>query len=257
MKSVVAPNYTVTPRPLFARKSRRGFTLAELLIAVMLLSLVMTAVYSMTHTALNAWRSVENGYDIYAEARNVMTLFSHEYNNIVARAAHLFEGDNKKIVMFVIAQPLDLEQGEGPRLLRVEYAYNRSKRSIEREEALVEAALPMPNPDGEPVEAGRIKLSRKYKTTVANNVKQFRLRYVWAPLPEEALPNEPPIPEPLIIIDRHLQRYGLPQAVEITFELFDPENEGQTYSMSATLPIRATSYRRSQQALEEMFNADA
>lgn len=231
-----------------------GFTLMELLVAVTLLSIVMSSVYSLTNSTLAAWRSVESGVDIHLEARSVMTSFSHEYNNIAGRAAHLFEGDDSSIVMFVIAQPLDLEQGEGPRLMRVEYSYNRSKRSIEREEALVEAALPLPNAEGDAIEPGRIKLDRPYKATVANNVSYFRLRYVWAPMPEERAPYDPPIPVSLFYVDRHQEKRGLPQAVEVSLGLFEPEDPERIYEMVITLPMRAPSVRFPLENLEAMFD---
>ncbi len=237
--------------------SRRGFTLMELLVSVTLLSIVMASVYSLINSALGTWRTVEGGFDMQFEARSFITLFSHEYNNIVGRAAHLFEGDSNTIVMFVIAQPMDLEQGEGPRLMRVEYSYNRSKRNIEREEALVEAALPLPETEGQPMDPGRIKLSRPYKVTVANNVTHFGIQYVWAPVPVITVPEEPPIPEPLIYLDRHKDKQSLPQAVEITFELADPDDKEKTYPMIVTLPMRAPTMRLPRHHLEESLNGQA
>ena len=239
------------------RAGLTGFTLMELLVSVTLLSIVMTSVYSLTNSTLHAWRSVEGGYDMHLEARSVMTLFSHEYNNIAGRAAHLFEGDKSSIVMFVVAQPLDLEQGEGPRLMRVEYSYNRSKRSIVREEALVEAALPLPETEGQSIDPGRIKLDRPYKVTVANNVNQFSLRYVWAPAAPVRPPHEPPVPEPLIYVNKHKDKQGLPQAVEITLELFEPDDSDKSYNMVVTLPMRAPSERLPLHHLEAMFDGAA
>ncbi len=232
-----------------------GFTLAELLVAVTLLSIVMTSVYSLTHTATRTWRSIERGYDIHLEARSFMTLFSHEYNNIVGRASHLFEGDNRRIVMFVIAQPMDLEQGEGARLMRVSYAYNANRNIIEREEALVQAALPVPEPGEHAASSGRVRLGRRHKTTVAEHVKQFRFRYVWAPLPVVVAPDEPPVPEPLIIQNRHQERLGLPQAVEITLELQDPDDAAQTFSLTTMLPMRAPAPRSTREDLENTLGA--
>ena len=226
----------------------------ELLVSVTLLSMVMASVYSLTNTALGAWRTVENGVDLQFEARSFITLFSHEYNNIVGRAAHLFEGNSSSIVMFVVAQPLEFDQGEGPRLMRVEYSYNRSKRTIEREEALVEAALPLPEEEGQSIDPGRIKLDRSYKTTVATNVTRFGLQYIWAPIPAEGLPEEPPLPEPLIYRDRHKDKQSLPQAVAIDLQFVDPENEEKTFPIIATLPMRAPTVRYPRHHLEAMLD---
>ena len=241
-------------RHIAAKKAAVGFTLMELLVAVTLLSIVMTSVYSLTNATLGAWRTVETGYDLHVEARSFIRLFTHEYNNIAVRAAHLFEGDSSDIVMFVIAQPLDLEQGEGPRLIRVEYSYNRNKRSIEREEALVKAALPPPQTEGESISSDRIKLDRSYKVTVANNVTRFNLRYVWVPIAEVLDPFEPPVPEPPIFFDKNPSEYGYPQAVEISLEFTAPEEPERKYEMVIMLPMRAPSGRLHRDQLEAMLD---
>lgn len=232
-----------------------GFTLVELLVATTLLSIVMSSVYALTHASLSTWRGVEEGYDMHLEARSFMTLFSHEYNNIVGRADHLFEGDNHSITMFVVAQPLDLDRGEGRRLMRVEYRYNRNRRTVEREEALVETALPQRPGYGEELDRSRIRLSRRHRTTVAENVVGFSLRYIWAPVPEDYDPSQPPVPEPLIYQDRHTNRYGLPQGLEITLELRNPEDRTIRYPLTTVLPMYAPNHRRNRQQLEDMFHA--
>lgn len=235
--------------------TRLGFTLAELLVAVTLMSVVMSSVYALTHASLRTWRHVEDGYDVHLEARGVMSLFSHEYNNIVGRAAHLFEGDKDEITMFVVAQPLNLDQGEGPRLMRVIYSYNRSQRTLEREEALVDAALPQRPLSDEELDRTRIRLSRRYKTTVADNVSSFSLRYIWAPLTEDPDPDRPPVHEPLIYQDRHNSLWGLPQAVEVNLELRDPGDRETRYPLTTVLPMRAPTVRRTRERFEEMFDA--
>ncbi len=239
-----------------SRAAESGFTLAELLVAVTLMSIVMSSVYTLTHASIRTWRHVEDGYDMHLEARSVMTLFSHEYNNLVGRAAHLFEGDKDEITLFVVAQPLDLDQGEGARLMRVIYSYNRSKRTLDREEALVDAALPQRPPYGEELDRTRIKLARRHRTTVAENVTRFSLRYIWAPVPKEPKPDQPPVHEPLIYQERHVSRWGLPQAVEITLELRDPADTTSRYALTTVLPMRAPSQRLTRDKLEEMFDAD-
>src|SRR5690606_4690829 len=141
----------------------------------------MSSVYSLTHSSLRTWSGVEGSVDLHFDARSFFTLFSHEYKCIVGRAEHLFERDNKFITMFIIAQPMDLEEGEGNRLMRVIYSYNRSKKTIEREEALVTSALPKRLPKDEVLDRSRIKLKRRFKTTVATNVSRFELTYIWVP----------------------------------------------------------------------------
>lgn len=236
-------------------RCRAGFTLVELLVATALLSIVMSSVYTLTHASLRTWNLAEGGTDLYLEARNAVTLFSMEYNNMVGRASHLFEGDDKEIVMFVLAQPMDLEQGEGRRLMRVIYSYNRNKNTLEREEALVETALPKRPTGTEEIDRSRVKLAREYKSVIADNVVDFKLTYMWVPLPQDQLPDEPPVKIPPVYSDRHRPLWGLPQGVELRLKLRNPDEEEQEYEIKVTLPTRAPTIRMRNEQLEEMFSA--
>lgn len=249
-----------TGLPLFfskcvIRRHMKGFTLIELLVATALLSIVMTSVYTLTHSSLRSWHFAEDGVDLHAEARNAITLFTHEFNNICGRAGHLFEGDDKELTMFVIAQPMDLKQGEGRRLMRVIYRYNRTKKRLEREEALVETALPKQLPNITEIDRTRIKLSREYKTTVAENVTAFKISYVWAPPPKAQPPDQPPIPEPLIYAERHSTLWGLPQGVKVEFTFASPDNEENSLQTEVTLPMRAPSVRLPKEQVEDLLRA--
>ena len=80
---------------------------------------------------------------------------------------------------------------------------------------------------------------------------------MWAPIPEILSPDEPPIPEPLMYVDKHKEKRGLPQAVEISLELVEPEDPTHVYKMLITLPMRAPSARFSRHDLETMLNEAA
>jgi prepilin-type N-terminal cleavage/methylation domain-containing protein len=235
------------------RRLRRGFTLTELLVATMLLSIVMTSVYVLFNSSLRAWRTVESGFDAHLEARAFMSIFSYEYGNLVPRAGHLFEGKDDSITMFVVAQPENLEEGQSRRLMRVEYSYNRGKNEVLREEAFVESALPDIAQDGKPVKQDRMKLGRKYRTVLVNNATAFNIRYIWVPLRENWDPKTPPEPEPPVYMERHLQRWGFPQAVEITLEVTNPKDSEDRYAVTSTFPLRIPTNRNARRALEELL----
>lgn len=237
-----------------ARGARAGFTLAEVLVAAMLLSIVMTAVYTLFHSALGAWRGVEGGFDAHLEARSFMTLFGHEYGNLMYQAGHLFEGKDDEIVLFVITQPVNLEEGESRRLMRVEYTYRRGRGEIFREEAFVDAALPKQPPEGQEMDRTRIKLRDKHRTVVAKNVTDFEISYVWMPIEEGRDLNLPPNPEPPIYMDRHEEGWWLPNGVEITLEVSDPDEKQPPYRITSIFPTRAPSGGRSRLMLEQMFD---
>ncbi|MBI1318021.1 MAG: prepilin-type N-terminal cleavage/methylation domain-containing protein [Candidatus Hydrogenedens sp.] len=225
------------------RSRNSGFTLAELLVASMLLSIVMSAVYTMLFTTLGASRSIDPKFDAHQQARAFMTVIQREVENMAARAEHLFEGDRDSVAMFVISEPMNVEDAEGRRLMRVRYRFNRSRGEIEREEALVETALPNRPPAGEKVEQERIKLSDREDFVVASNVSDFKVRYVWSPIPRITDAKVPPPSPELVYTTRHKEGLGLPQAIEVTLEFEDPDDRDHTITFQSLLPIHAPNVR--------------
>jgi prepilin-type N-terminal cleavage/methylation domain-containing protein len=236
------------------KRGRAGFTLAEVLVATMLLAIVMTAVYTLFSSVITSWRIAESGFDVHQEARNFLSLFTRECGNITARAAHLFEGKDDTLTLFVVSEPINLEEGEGRRLMRVEYTYSRTKGVVEREEAFIEAPLPNVPPEDRPVDRGRIKTGKKFEADVAENVTRFGLRYIWIPAPPERDPKLPPEPQEPIIVERHEEKWGLPQAIEVTIETADPQlKDSEPYALRARIPIRTANQRRSREDLMKML----
>lgn len=43
---------------------RSGFTLVELLVASLLMSIVMAGVYTLFYSTIGTWRAVDSGYDL-------------------------------------------------------------------------------------------------------------------------------------------------------------------------------------------------
>ena len=235
------------------RNSRDGFTLAELLVATMMLSIVMTSVYVLFNSSLQAWRTVESGFDAHLEARAFMTIFSHEFGNLSTRAGHLFEGKDDTVTMFVVAQPENLEEGQSRRLMRVEYSYSRSKNEVVREEAFVESALPMFVQEENGVKKERIKVGKKFKTVLVNNATAFRIRYIWVPMAENWDRTLPPEPQEPVYMERHQERWGFPQAVEITLEVTNPKNEEDKYTVTSVFPMRGPTFRTTRTGLDKLL----
>jgi len=236
-----------------ARPSRdSGFTLAELLVASMLLSIVMTAVYTLLYTTLGAWRVVNTSFNEHAQARNVMTIIQRELENVAARADFLFEGDRDELTMFVISEPMNVEESEGRHLMRVRYRFNRSRGELEREEALVETALPNRPPFGQEVERDRVKLEDREDFVLARGVRSFRLRYIWVPLQIRQDANQPLPPVEPVFVTRHKENTGFPQAIEVTLSISNPEDRrSEGMEFKSILPIHAPNQRYTEKALEE------
>ena len=232
---------------------RNGFTLIEMLVATVLLSIVMGSVYTLFHSVIRSWRAVEQDCDIYQDARAAITLFRHEAANIAAGAGHLFEGEEDEVTMFVVSEPLDLEDSEGPHLMRVRYRFKKGDDELLREEALVETALPkVPPPDHE-LDRTRIKLKREEEFVVASGVRSFSLTYLWLPVPERFDPKMPPDWIDAIEADEHRERWGLPQGIEMHLELYDPGDPEKTLELTATVPVRAPTRMLMEEDLREML----
>lgn len=239
------------------RRLRQGFTLAELLVATTLLSIVMSSVYFLFNTSLRSWRTVESGFDAHLEARAFMSIFSHEYGNLSARAGYLFEGKDDSITMFVVAQPENLGEGLGRRLMRVEYSYSRGRNEVVREENFVESGLPPLPAEAREIKKERMKLGKKHRTVLAGNVTAFGIRYVWVPLRENWDPKTPPEPVPPVYMERHKQRWGFPQAVEITLEVTNPDDPNDKYAVTSTFPMRLPTNRLLPAMLDELLGAES
>jgi prepilin-type N-terminal cleavage/methylation domain-containing protein len=235
----------------------RGFTLAELLVASILLSIVMTSVYTLFHSAIGTWRAVEKDYDAYQDARNALTLLKRETGNILGNAGYLFEGEEDRFTMFTVDEPMNIEESEGRHLLRVEYSFNRNKMELIREEALVETALPQAPPKDRELNRQRIKLKKREEFVIATNVLDFQVRYIWIPIEiqPDSLLNTPPPPVVPVVVAKHKERWGLPQGLQVTLVVADP-NSPEPLQFSVILPIRAPNYPRPRtgpNSLEEIF----
>lgn len=218
-------------------KSRSGFTLTELLVASVLLSVVMASVYTLFYAVLVPWRSVEQDYDAYREARNAMSLIEREVHNAAPAAAHLFEGEKDEVTMFLVSEPLDVEKSEGRHLLRVRYRFNSAAGELIREEALVTTPLPNAPPPGKKLDRTRVKVKQKRDFVVATNVEEFSVRYVWLPAPPPRKPTEPPQEIKPVYGTKHKEGWGYPQGVEFTLTLSDPEKKGEKKTVTKMLPI--------------------
>ena len=234
------------------RSAKNGFTLAELLVASMLLSIVMTAVYTLLFTTLGAWRVVNSSFNTHAQARNVMTMIARELENVAARADFLFEGGRDSLTMFVVSEPMNVEDSEGRHLMRVRYRFNRSKGVLEREEALVETALPNRPAFGEEVKRDRIKTDDRKKFILARGVEAFKIRYLWIPKQIRKNAEQPPQPVDKIFVTRHKDNTGFPQAIEVTLKVRNPQDRrDEGVEFQAILPIHAPNFRYTEKQLEE------
>lgn len=225
-------------------RDNSGFTLAEMLVAATLLSIVMTAVYVLFHSAAGTWRLAESGFDAPRDTRFFLEQFQRECANTLTQAEYLCEGDDNRVTLFVLAEPLDVSQGEGRRLMRVEYVWNRNRGRLTRQEDYVVSAIPMmPATERDRRRVKRLKLDRGRRDVLLEGVTRFNLRYVWFPVPEIRSIAEPPPPEPPMFLDRLEQYWELPDAIEVSLRVEPPAEkdraEEPAFELTTLVPIRA------------------
>lgn len=223
--------------------SRAGFTLAELLVATTLITIVMAAVYTSMTNSLRAWRIAESDMTVYQNARTAMDIVTRELQCVLPGAAHLMEGDDHELTFIAVTPPLDVEEGEGARVLQIQYRVGGSgqRKALIREERTVESPLPLSPPGKDKIDRGRLKLGREESFDLAVGIDDFEIQYYWRP-PEAEWPKLPPEepPQPLEMIVEHEQRekWGLPQGVRLTLRMRDPDRKGETLDFTTFVAFR-------------------
>jgi len=220
------------------RSSGNGFTLAELIVAATVLTVVMTAVYVGFGSTLRAWRYGESHITAYQDVRTALNIMSREFGCMLGGAEHLFQGKNDEVEFFTVAPPMNVEKGEGPRVLWVHYRFNRVGKSLVREEAVVLKPLPLQPPEGQELDKTRVKLGRKYKfELIADGVRALDFTYFWIP-PYERKPDEPPKWLDPIRLTESREGWGLPQGIKVDLTVDDPTSESGKASFSLRTSFR-------------------
>ena len=219
-------------------KMARGFTLAELIVATTVLTVVMTAVYTAFGSTIRAWRVGESQLHVYQDARTALSVMSHELGCLLGGTQHLFQGEDDEIQFFTVTPPMNVDKGEGPRVMWVRYRFNRTGHTLVRQEALVTDPLPLAPRGNEEIAPSRIKMGRKYKFEIGRNVRDFAVSYYWIP-PVETKPDEPP-PEWVapVILERSEEGWGLPQGIRVDLTIQDDTATGEETTFSLATAFR-------------------
>lgn len=217
----------------------KGFTLTELLVATLLISVVMSSVYTLFYSSIQTWRTTQDGFDAQHDAMDALTIMQREINNYIARAGFLMQGDSDELTLFVVAEPMNVEEAEGRHLMRVRYRHKRNTKELIREEALAESPLPRYPGLDKKVNWRNPKFTDEEDFVIARNVRDFEVRYLWTLLAPNPDINLPPPPVERRYESRHREKYGLPQAIEVTLVFENPEVRGDSQAITRTFPFRA------------------
>ena len=121
-----------TSRPLAARVLARGFTLLEVMLAILLLALLLAGTYGAIRTAVRATHSGEAAIDRTNRLRVAQEFVRHQVSRIMplafdhdsaTGANSVFEG-KRDLMRFVAPMPGYLSKG-GPYVQTLEFAGNR------------------------------------------------------------------------------------------------------------------------------------
>lgn len=210
------------------RRCNDGFTLAELLVATLLTTLVMSGVYFAFSSSVRLWRNGERDLQTYQDARTSMTIINRELMQMLEGAGHLMEGDDNEIAFYAVAPSFHNSEGEGARIIWVRYRTKADAsargRILVREERIVESAMPMRPKDDGAIDSTVVKHGRKRIFEMASGVLDFELTYLWTGAEEEADAldaNAPPPPVEIHELDEHREGDGIPQGIRISLTLAD------------------------------------
>lgn len=222
------------------RQAKRGFTLAELLVATTMMAMVMTAVYTALHGMTRTWRASEANLHAHHDARISMSLLTRELQSTVSGAGHLFEGSRDSVEFFTVSRSMDVEEGGGLRLMWVRYRLrsepNEPGDRLEREEAFLDAPLPLEDPDEDAISRSRVRLGRTRSFDLADGVEDLSFRYYWHPPEgEEPLGDRREMENGLLVFEENREGWGLPQGMRIELSMADEENE--TSNTFATIVV--------------------
>ncbi len=214
---------------------QRGFTLAELIVASTLLSIIMVGVYSAFYSSIRAWRAGEADIEAYQDARSALGIISRELRCVAGGSANWFQGKDDQLEFYTVSPALNLKDGQLPHVLKAEYRLRQNphgkNKILVREEARVKGPFPIPSDPNKPRRMPRIKLGRKYKFDLATDVKDFKIEYIWVPSLPPRKPGTPPPPGPprQIIEKANHEGWGLPQGVKVTLVVADTRSpDGKT-----------------------------
>lgn len=253
---------SATRNPRRSRDESSGFTLAELIVATTMMAIVMATVYTTFSTAIRTWRMGETNYQTYEDARSTLGLLTRELQGVPPGTMHLFEGRGNQITFFTVSPPMNVEDGKGPRVLKVRYSLKsgsrREGKTMRREEWVLESPLPPATPRDEPPKRERIKLGRRQEFELAQGVTDFQIRYIWVPFPpqEERLNNAgPPEPLKLQVVDRNPEGSGLPDGLEIRLVLLDEGADRGETTFQTTVAFRGPTSGISRDMNESWLNS--
>lgn len=217
-------------------KRPSGFTLMELLITAVLLTLVMTAAYTSFSSAVRIWRLGEENIAAYQDARLSLALLSQDLKSALPSVWDMAEGNEKELAWFTVRPTMNNTEDDIRRIVWVHYYVKptgQGKFRLLREEQQCLEFLPL-RPAGKTFQRKHtdVALGKKKISELCRDVSSINFRYFWTLLPDlqhhydedTTNPSPPPIENKTL-----LWEYGMPQTIRISLGMKDTTSEsGET-----------------------------
>lgn len=220
-----------------------GFTLVELLVATTLLTIVLAAVYTAFNTSIRAWRAGEASLESFQEARTALALLGRELRCIIPGTEPLMTGKDNEITFYACTAPMDVERGEGPRVLRLRYRLRDNPKGsgkiLLRQEALVEDAFPVAKP-GENLDSKMITTGREETFELATEIKRFQIEYLWVRQEDRSggVGSSDAGVADRVVMEEHKEGWGMPQGMRLHLVVTDANAESRETTFTTTVAFR-------------------
>ena len=211
---------------------RLGFTLTELLVATVLMTIVLTGAYSMFHNVILQWRMGSENESTYHDARLIFSLLERDLAGIPSDedsldARAFFIGENDALEFITIIEPMPSEDATYPRLMRV--VYRLDKRVLIREEAALESGLPSDLSETGRFDRDLMEFSDTTEQVISAGVSRLSIIYLWTPEEEGALNT---------VYEKEGSENQLPDGLKVSLELVNPAQPTSSSSTAFTKTIR-------------------
>ncbi|MFP6597486.1 MAG: prepilin-type N-terminal cleavage/methylation domain-containing protein [Candidatus Hydrogenedentota bacterium] len=210
------------------RNTQAGFTLAELVVATTLISIVLLGVYTTFQSTILHWRNGSANVKTYNSARRIFSIIEHDLGGIPndrrgVDARHFFYGDDESLEFITVIQPMNLNELAIQRPMQVSYRVSEGR--LIREERLLEGPLLANTGPNNEIHRELLELGREFEAVIADDVIRFRLKYFWTPSVDWEVGSEPTWVE---LIENDASNYSLPDGVAVEIILYDPAKEPAT-----------------------------
>lgn len=220
-----------------ANTNNQGFTLAELLIATMLISIVMSAAYVSFSAGIRMWRDSSSDIQVYQDARIALGVLESDLRHAMPLAGAFMEGSEDTLEFIALTPLMQSEEGTGPRIVHIRYSVQTGSKQrgsvLVREESVVESPIPVPTEDQRKDAfafysdaRAALEMGDENEFEICPGIESLQFEYEWTkPALAQAAGAtlQAPVPTPPVVLTRHEVGRGMPKAIRVRMTLQNPD----------------------------------